>query len=94
MRDTERKGGLQWEADQEFTEGRVIGQVQRADGARGRLYSVRFGRDNPRFPNALTPYLEARDLPALRLVLDQVDDYLREQKTDQLRERFPSSARR
>lgn len=92
MSEKERKGGsgaLRWEADQVFREGRVMGQVQTADGYHGRMFSVRFGRENPRMPDSLTPYLEARDIPSLRVVLDQVDDYFRDKKAEQLRDRFP-----
>lgn len=88
MNDKQRKGGLRWEPDSVFQEGRVIGQVQTAEGNHGRLYSVRLGRENPRTPEALTPYLEARDLAAVRIVIDQIEDYLREKKTAQLRDRF------
>jgi hypothetical protein len=88
MKNSEHKGGLQWSAERDFREGRVIAQVQTATGYHGRLFSVRFGRENPRIPESLTPYLEARDLAALRAVVDEVEGYFLEQQTAQLRERF------
>lgn len=91
-REQRQRRPLEWRTDQRFTEGRVVAQVQTAEGHHGQLYSVRFGRENQRSKDQLTPFLEARDLDALRVVLDQVDDYLREQKTRQVTERFSGNS--
>lgn len=79
---------LEWRMDERFSEGRVVAQVQTAEGHHGQLYSVRFGRENQRSKDQMTPFLEARDLEALRVVVDQVDDYLRAKKTLQVAERL------
>lgn len=93
-RDNETRKPLVWELAETFTEGRVIGQVQCADGNRGKLYSVRFGRENHRDADRPVPFLEPRDIAALRLVVDQVDDYLRGVRTEQVKSRFSSTVRR
>lgn len=93
-RGNEARKPLVWELAETFTEGRVIGQVQCAEGHRGKLYSVRFGRENHRDADRPVPFLEPRDIPALRLVLDQVDDYLRGVRTEEVKSRFASGGQR
>lgn len=86
-RDRERKP-LEWSTEATFIEGRVIAQIQVAEGQRGKLYSVRFGRENPKSPERLTPFLEPRDFGALRVVVDKADEFLKELLTGALKERF------
>jgi len=97
MRDRDNQRGerkpLVWEERTAFQEGRVIGQVQSAETARGSIYSVRFGRENFKDPSKLVPFLEPRDIAALRIVVDKVDDYLKTERTDDVKARFSSGDR-
>lgn len=79
---------LEWKTEATFTRGRVIAQIQVADGQRGKLYSVRFGRENPKSPERLTPFLEPKDIDQLRFVTEQADAYLKEMAVDALCDRF------
>ena len=84
----EKRKPLEWQERVSFTEGRVVGQIQAAETGRGTIYSVRFGRQHYQDPSKFIPFLEPRDIAALRLVVDQVDDYLRETRTEDVRNRF------
>ncbi len=72
-----------WEEMESFREGRVAASLQRAEGDRGPLYSVRFGKDNPRSPSGMSSFIDPRDLGELRVLVDQIEDYMADMKAQQ-----------